>query len=68
MSLRRFQYLECKTIEEACSLLSRYKDKARVIAGGTDLRVRMQDGKMVPQYLIGLKGIRNLDYVEYDEV
>jgi carbon-monoxide dehydrogenase medium subunit len=67
MGLHRFEYFGCNTIEEAYSLLSRYKDKARVICGGTDLRVKIQDKKTLPKYLIGLKGIPNLDYIEYDE-
>ncbi len=55
MRLPKFEYFEPNTIEEACSLLSQYK--ASVIAGGTDLLVKMKDREVVPQYLIGLKGI-----------
>lgn len=34
--LPEFQYRAPKTIDEALSLLSQYKEKARLIAGGTD--------------------------------
>ncbi len=67
MRLPRFEYFEPKTIDEACSLLLEYKGEAKVIAGGTDLLVRMKDKEIAPQYLIGLKGIPNLSYMEYDE-
>ena len=42
MRLPKFEYLDPKTIEEACSLLSQHGDKARLIAGGTDLLIAMQ--------------------------
>lgn len=63
---RKFDYLEAKTVEEACSLLSQYKGKARLIAGGTDLLVAMRRGKITPLYVINVKTIPNLDYVSYD--
>jgi len=66
MGLPKFEYLRPKTIQEACSLLSQYGDKARVMAGGTDLLVKMKDRAVTPQYLIGLSGIPNLDYIEAD--
>lgn len=62
----KFEYLEARTVEEACSLLSQYKDKAKLIAGGTDLLVSMRRGKITPLYVINAKTIRNLDYIHYD--
>lgn len=35
--LPEFDYLAPKTLDEALSLLSQHKAKARLIAGGTDL-------------------------------
>jgi len=64
----KFQYLEPTTVKEACSLLEQYRDKARVIAGGTYLIPLMREGKANPEYLINLKSIPNLDYItEYSE-
>ena len=62
----KFEYLEARTVEEACSLLSQYKDKAKLIAGGTDLLVSMRRGKITPLYVINVKTIPNLDYIHYD--
>lgn len=55
-------------MDEALSLLSRYKGKARVIAGGTDLvpKLRRREIK-APDYIIDLKGIAGLDYIKYDK-
>jgi carbon-monoxide dehydrogenase medium subunit len=62
-----FEYLRPKTIQEACSLLSQFKEKARIITGGTDLLLKMRLREVVPQYVIGLKSIPELVYVKYDE-
>jgi carbon-monoxide dehydrogenase medium subunit len=66
MRLPKFEYLDPKTIEEACSLLSQHGDKARLIAGGTDLLIIMKHKEVTPQYLVGLKGIPNLDSIDAD--
>jgi carbon-monoxide dehydrogenase medium subunit len=61
-----FEYFAPKTVEEAVSLLSRYKD-AKIIAGGQSLLVIMKQGLLRPEYLIDIKGVSALDYVNYDE-
>ena len=65
--LPNFEYLKPETIEEACSLLSKHKGKARIIAGGTDLISKMRLRTVVPQYLVGLKGVPDLDYIQYNQ-
>lgn len=66
MRLPKFEYLDPKTIEEVCSLLSQHGDKARLIAGGTDLLIIMKHKEVTPEYLVGLKGIPNLDSIDAD--
>jgi len=39
----RFEYLEPLTVEEAVSTLVKYEDRAKLMAGGTDLLVRMKN-------------------------
>ena len=65
--LPKFEYFAPKTIEEACSLLSRHSGQARVLAGGTDLLVKMKQRKITPRYVINLKTIPDLDYIRYDD-
>ncbi|MDP2932210.1 MAG: xanthine dehydrogenase family protein subunit M [Chloroflexota bacterium] len=64
--MRDFVYFEPKTISEAASLLARYKDEAKVIAGGTDLLVDMKHDRLQPKYLINIKAIPGLDYINFD--
>lgn len=62
--MRDFDYFEPRTIEEAVSLLAEYGEAAKVIAGGTDLVLRMQSGARKPEYLINIKAISGLDYIK----
>lgn len=65
--LPRFEYLAPKSIEEASTLLQKYKGDARVTAGGTIVIHRMKERVGVRKYLIGLKNIPELDYITFDE-
>lgn len=66
MPLPKFEYLTPKTLDEACSLLAKYKG-ARPLAGGTDILVKMKDRVVSPPYLVGLKNITGLDQISYDK-
>jgi len=65
--LPRFEYLAPTTLPEACSLLHRYGQEARVLAGGTDLLVRMKEREIRPRYLIDLKHLPGLDQIRLEE-
>ena len=66
LGLPEFDVLRAKTIAEACALLSKYGDKARVLAGGTDLLVKMKYKGTLPKYLINVKKIPDLDQIRYE--
>jgi carbon-monoxide dehydrogenase medium subunit len=66
MRLPKFEYLGPKTVQEACSLLSQHGDKAKVMAGGTDVLNVMKERKITPQYVVGISGINELDYIKAD--
>jgi carbon-monoxide dehydrogenase medium subunit len=63
----RFSYLEPKTIEEAVSLLKEHGCKASVMAGGTDLLVKIRSKTVRPEYVVDIGYIPGLDYIKYDE-
>lgn len=65
--IKEFEYLAPKTVKEALSLLSQYKEEAKIIAGGQSLLVIMKQGLLATEYLIDIKGISALDYINYDE-
>ena len=43
MRLPKFEYLSPQTVQEACALLAQHGDRARILAGGTDLLNVMRD-------------------------
>jgi carbon-monoxide dehydrogenase medium subunit len=60
---QEFEYLEPKTIEEAIQSLARHGKKTRVIAGGTDLLVKMKMGEAAPQILVNISRIPALRFL-----
>ena len=65
--LPRFNYLAPVTLNEALSLLVRYKGKAKVIAGGTDFVPKLKRREIgAPEHVIDLKAIPGLDNIKYD--
>ena len=63
--LPKFEYLAPASIKEASSLIKKHKGKARVTAGGTIVVHRMKERIGVRKFLIGLKGISDLDYITF---
>ncbi len=63
--MKTFTHFNASTIDEAVSLLKRYRGKANLIAGGTDILGKMKD-RILPGYpeaLINLKTIPGLDNI-----
>ena len=67
MRIPKFEYFRPSSIEEACSLLYKYKTEAKILAGGTDLFVKMKKKEVLPRVVISLKGIQKLDRIEWDD-
>jgi len=63
MRLPSFEYLEPKTVKEACSLLT--QEDTKLIAGGTELLVKMKQKLLTPKTLVNIKKIANLNYISY---
>ena len=66
MSLPEFVHLWPATLPEASRLLAQYGPEARVLAGGTDLLVKMKQRRLVPRYVVNIKRIPGLDYLEHE--
>jgi len=62
--LPRFEYVKPDRLEEALSFLDMHSNESRIIAGGTDLLVKMREGKTRPLWVVDLSGIREFGGVE----
>jgi len=65
--VQEFEYEEPSTIAEVVALLTQYGDKARVLAGGTDLLVQMKIERVRPQMLVSLGKVPGLSKIEAQE-
>jgi carbon-monoxide dehydrogenase medium subunit len=65
--MKNFEYFAPQNVKEACALLSKYPEEAKVIAGGQSLLIILKQGLISPAFLIDIKGIKDLDYIRYDD-
>jgi CO/xanthine dehydrogenase FAD-binding subunit len=61
-------YFAPKSVEETILLISQHGAKSRIISGSTDLLGQIKKRVAIPEFLINITGIPNLDYIKYDEV
>jgi aerobic carbon-monoxide dehydrogenase medium subunit len=55
-----FEYHEPTSLADAVSLAVRFDDEARFLAGGTDLMVQIQSGRLRPRHVVSLHRLREL--------
>ena len=60
MLLPRFEFHEPATVEEACRILGELGEKAKTLAGGTDLLVNMKKKILAPEHVVSLDRIESL--------
>ncbi|KRT64060.1 MAG: Xanthine dehydrogenase FAD-binding subunit [Chloroflexi bacterium CSP1-4] len=59
--MRAFAYERPTTLQGAVALLAEHGSEARLLAGGTDLIIRLRDGSIAPRIVVDLKRIAELD-------
>jgi xanthine dehydrogenase YagS FAD-binding subunit len=67
--MKPFDYYRVTTVGQAVALLTKYEDKAAILAGGSDLMGLMKDGiegpaMKTPKHLIDIKGIKELAFIQ----
>lgn len=63
--MRSFEYFAPQNISEALFLLGHHKERAKALAGGTDLLVQMKKSDLKPRYVVDLKRIPGLAGIQY---
>ena len=67
MYLPKFQYLAPQDEAELAAMLAEHGDKARILAGGTDLLVQMKAPGLRPEFLIDIKDVAELASIDFDD-
>jgi CO/xanthine dehydrogenase FAD-binding subunit len=65
--MHKFEYLMPVSVDEAISILVSHGEQARYIAGGTDVMVKVKEGKIHPRYLVSLRRLQGLDHILLEE-
>ncbi|GAB4467294.1 MAG: xanthine dehydrogenase family protein subunit M [Armatimonadaceae bacterium] len=64
--MKPFEHVKARSISEASTLLGSERDKAKILAGGTDLLGEMKDYIATPARLVNIKSVPNLNRIEWD--
>jgi xanthine dehydrogenase YagS FAD-binding subunit len=70
--MRGFDYYKVTTVTQAISLLTRYQEKAAILAGGSDILTIMKDWLQgpklrAPQHVLDIKGIKDLNSIREEK-
>lgn len=58
------EYCAPKTLSETLVLMKKWKGRAKLIAGGTNVILEMRAGAVQPQVLIDISQLKNLSYIK----
>jgi len=61
------EYYRPGSVEEAQSILAKYKGKARIIAGGTDLILQLKAKTVLCDAVVDISSLKELRYITEDE-
>ena len=64
--MKWIDYAKPSSVQEAVSLLTEHGDRARPIAGGTDILVQLRTGRWSPDLIVDVKAIPELMAISYD--
>jgi 4-hydroxybenzoyl-CoA reductase subunit beta len=64
MSLPEFRLLRPTTVAEAVQMLAEHSGEMKIVAGGTDLLPSMKQKLFTPEYVLDLRGIRELQGID----
>ena len=59
--MHTFAYIKPRSLPHVFEVLEKYTSQARLLAGGTDLLVRLKSGRLNPEIIIDIKDIADLN-------
>ncbi len=63
--MKAFDYVAPTTVAEAVALLAEKGDRARVLAGGTDLIVQLREGRREVDLVVDVKNVEEVNALDY---
>jgi carbon-monoxide dehydrogenase medium subunit len=63
--VKDFEYAAATTVDEAVSLLSASGDRAKVLAGGTDILVQLREGLRDAELVVDIKKVPELTQIDF---
>jgi len=64
--VKDFTYLAPTSLQAAVGLLAEHRGAVKVLAGGTDLMLQLQDGMFAPDYVVDVKNVPELMSLSFD--
>ena len=64
--MKWIDYANPDSLKEALDILAQHGDKARMLAGGTDILVQLRSGRRRPDVIVDAKEIPELNQITYD--
>lgn len=61
-----FVYLRAGSVKEALDSIEQHQENYKVICGGQSLLILMRQGLVSPEYLVDIKRVEELNYINYD--
>lgn len=57
------QVIKAKSLEEVLDILENKGENAKIIAGGTDIVIALRTGKVSPEVMVDISGLKELNFV-----
>lgn len=65
-AMKAFEYLAPRNLSEVVTLLAEKGERARILAGGTDVLVQMREGRRDPDWVIDVKHVPEVNSLQFD--
>ncbi len=65
--MREFDYERPDNLDNALELLANLRDKAKVIAGGTDLLPLLREDMLIPTHIVDISRLAELNFIRKEE-
>jgi aerobic carbon-monoxide dehydrogenase medium subunit len=62
-----FTYSAPTLVEEVLDALSEWGSRARILAGGQSLMPLINSGRLIPEHVIDINGVQNLDFLDLQD-